>query len=411
MGVARGMLPVTMVLKLVLYNPLSCVADRAEYISQIFSKEDIVILPGTGRRNFEEETPVTKYRHGKHVEYSWGYRKGRLCNRSCGISFLLSPSWEKSIRRVWSPPKLIAGRAAAMRARSSAGDFLVVGAYFPPRGSMAPAAYQECVEKIAAWCDARMAEVGKRAIPIYAMDANDSFGIRRGQHGRLEHYAEGPVGPFSHGQEHLTARRLLQTAIDHSLSVATTFRCIPHTYYGTTSRSFIDHILIPGEALKLIKALFINLDEMREVQPINTASLRDHAPVHLVISASSKPAPDFQRLSLDRDKLMEALITGKDRDLYYTAVKEELLVHEGDYNKCMGDHTPDREYALIEQAIQKGLSTVFGAGKKKMDEDYEKYKERRLWLLQERRRLKIIVRQLRFLCAMRRKGKVQMTMR
>jgi len=77
-----------MVLKIVLYNPQHCSeADRADDLSYIFRHHHVVVLPGTGRRSFEE--PVVQLRRAHHVEVQWGWRKSRWTNKSAGISVFL----------------------------------------------------------------------------------------------------------------------------------------------------------------------------------------------------------------------------------------------------------------------------------------------------------------------------------
>ena len=76
-------------LRCITYNPLTATDPvRAEEISYEFANYDIVALAGTGIK-WAPDDDVSTTRLPHHVMYRWGYGKGKLSNKACGVAFLI----------------------------------------------------------------------------------------------------------------------------------------------------------------------------------------------------------------------------------------------------------------------------------------------------------------------------------
>lgn len=121
-----------------------------------------------------------------------GGRRGEL-NGSCGVSTYLNKRvWpERSVERVFVPPKDLRGRAGALIVKRASLRVLYVVLYFAPRGSL-----REC------------------------MDLNDGLGLPPESSLGV---ADGLVGPVAPSQEGANALELRKLLADSGLMVVNTW--------------------------------------------------------------------------------------------------------------------------------------------------------------------------------------------
>ena len=111
-------------------NPHHAGHERTEDISRQLRAWSVVVLIGT-QQHAESDTAVTVNRYPFHWSLNFGWRRGPLTNRSCGIKILLGHSLPKEmLREVFCPPASLQGRAGAARLRTGEMDVLVVASYF-----------------------------------------------------------------------------------------------------------------------------------------------------------------------------------------------------------------------------------------------------------------------------------------
>ena len=115
-------------------NPHHAGHEGTEDISRKLQAWSVVVLVGT-QQHAESDTAVTVNRYPFHWSLNFGWRRGPLTNRSCGIKILLGHSLPKEmLREVFCPlPLQLQGRAGAARLRTGDMDVLVVASYFAPR--------------------------------------------------------------------------------------------------------------------------------------------------------------------------------------------------------------------------------------------------------------------------------------
>ena len=124
--------------------------------------------------------------HRRYVAFQWGWKKSEFCNKSCGVTIVLGPRLRNAVVQVYTPSPRLTGRATALRLRNKTTDLLVLGCYFPHRGSMDEAALNRFVELFLEWVDKILSDSPRRTIPIIMGDVNDQFGVHRERGGILQ---------------------------------------------------------------------------------------------------------------------------------------------------------------------------------------------------------------------------------
>ena len=172
-----------MTLKLLQWNPMSLVqAGREQEISERFKQFPICVLVGTqiramqGRQIFERDLE-------QHKAVHFGYGRGGLTNKSCGISIMLHKRWFRApqIATRWCAGErnaAIRGRGGAVRLRSGRFDITVIGIYIAPRPSRAEpkAKWIRQVDAVCEWIEWLLTQLPARTTPMLALDLNDGLG-------------------------------------------------------------------------------------------------------------------------------------------------------------------------------------------------------------------------------------------
>lgn len=271
-----------MLLRVLPYNPMhATTADRMHELSA-GCDQDVLALPGTTRvAERDSALPVVVGPAVNHDFYHWGYRRGKMVNKSAGMAIAVHKRWSMSVRKTWVPPARFQGRLAALRLRDGRGDYTIVAVYL--RSTMSARDMQECIVGRLAWVSGLLESLPRRTTPILVGDFNDEFQwdpLRDGDG------ADRVVGPHAHGQEHATARRLRELLQVHYMSVITSEHQTGATYYGPSGRtSAIYHVCALTSAKALVVRCRARLDYMRFLQVVATVEMRDHVPVEVVFAA------------------------------------------------------------------------------------------------------------------------------
>ena len=157
-------------------NPHHAGHKRTEDISRQLRAWSMVVLIGT-QQHAESDTAVTVNRYPFHWSLNFGWRRGPLTNRSCGIKKLLGHSLPKDmLREVVCRPASLQGRAGAARLRTGEMDVLVVASNF------APSSTKKCGEitkRLCSWFESIYDKHGKRTMLLWMADTK--WGLWAGQ--------------------------------------------------------------------------------------------------------------------------------------------------------------------------------------------------------------------------------------
>eukprot|EP00959_Pyramimonas_sp_CCMP1952_P115033 2404967-Pyramimonas_sp.AAC.1 len=102
------------------YNPLaSNFSERIEDISAQLRTWDLILLNGTQKKALPDQAEE-RHNYIRHWSISCGYRKGRLINSSCGLSFLVTHRIRReALHEILRPPAGLQGRVAGIRIKDS----------------------------------------------------------------------------------------------------------------------------------------------------------------------------------------------------------------------------------------------------------------------------------------------------
>jgi len=299
--------------------------DRIADICQAFRGFSAVIVAGTGKRAADVDRDVLQYSRDGLLELSWGWRRSKYTNKSAGVAVLVASPSRLDIRQLFSPPRHLAGRGGAVRLRGESGDFLLIVLYLPPRLSLPESAYKECVQQLMTWASSLASRVGRRCIPLLFADLNDGLGLQRQVDGSYQaEVSDVRVGRFNKGQEHLTARQLREYMEEHDSAALDIFFQSAPSYRGKDRTSTIDFVIGPRSALSLALRCRAAPKEGRQLQLIRTAEARHHLPIVLALSAKLDVGSCDRRPRIDRDKLMEAMRTGRGKPQFLEAVERRM---------------------------------------------------------------------------------------
>lgn len=324
-----------MSITVVQYNPLNAASrDRVEEIAREL-RADVTVLVGTGYKAAVTDIPVEVSSDDTKYEYRWGWQKGRYGNKSCGISFLLTSSLHSQVRRVWVPPRDVAGRAAAVQIRQRDSDVTMRGVYLPPRTGTQ--AYRMAVDAVLKWGGQVLDEVPRRSTPMLCMDANDGFGMHQRLGGVVNAMPDEVVEPSEPEMEHYASagiRRLFQI---HDMAVLSAAWRTGPTYHGDRHVSKVDYICGP-QGLR---------------GRVSSCALRDHATLYMRVRISvAKELRESQRAPrLDLDKMMEALKNPSIGAEFLEQVERRFESMVQECHTYRDEVTTDEHWAVIERAL------------------------------------------------------------
>ncbi|CAE8709794.1 unnamed protein product [Polarella glacialis] len=296
---------------------------RVDEICQVL-RGDIIGLQGTQRRQFGTSLfahthktshlhPVNINNNGDYFALHWGYGVGAFTNKAAGVSVLFRKrsfhfGW---IREFYCPPQALQGRGGGVRIRHGDLDVAVFSVYAP--NEPGNSAGRKSVQAFYQWLFAVTARLPKRTMNIFLGDFNAHVGSRGD-----ELPDAGPViGPYQPQQENSNGAMMRQWLGTFGMTAANThFRKASGPTFWSPSRqgSRIDYIALPAENLPDVIAIDIWRRAALQLQIFRSATLRDHSPVHAVISLPRFQPPDNNnKMHWDYDKLrveMQEIIHG-----------------------------------------------------------------------------------------------------
>ena len=148
-------------IRIVSYNPMTIESEgRLADICHHFRRSaDIIMLQGTGTKDYDGEGQPKSTKCGSFWGVQWGWTTSSPgANKSCGIMVLFNSKRfpADSCSRVYTPNQTLWERAGAIRLSARNSDFLVICLYFPPRtsqGARAQARYRSTVQELVKWTE------------------------------------------------------------------------------------------------------------------------------------------------------------------------------------------------------------------------------------------------------------------
>ncbi|CAE8639827.1 unnamed protein product, partial [Polarella glacialis] len=234
------------------------------------------------------QVPVSIQRHSK-AESMQELRgdRGRLEMTICHHVGLTKPALQ--------------GRGGGVRIRHGDLDVAVFSVYAP--NEPGNSAGRKSVQAFYQWLFAVTARLPKRTMKIFLGDFNAHVGSRSD-----ELPDAGPViGPYQPQQENSNGAMMRQWLGTFGMTAANThFRKASGPTFWSPSRqgSRIDYIALPAENLPDVIAIDIWRRAALQLQIFRSATLRDHSPVHAVISLPRfQPPANNNNMHWDHDKL------------------------------------------------------------------------------------------------------------
>jgi hypothetical protein len=173
---------------------------------------------------------------------------------------------------------------------------------------------------------------------------------------------------------------------ENDMAAATTFFHTGATYYGESSVSHIDHLMIPVQATQLISSIRADRIKMKRLQLVVALKPVDHCPVVFRIRATldhqTKTDGDLEQ-RLDMDRVMIALTKGPGQQRFLDTI-EELTgqIRDEEWNSVMEDRTTDRAWTMVADIIKEAGTQHFSQPKK--DDPLKHLSQYRRDLLQKR---------------------------
>mmetsp|Transcript_28610 Transcript_28610/g.62243 ORF Transcript_28610/g.62243 Transcript_28610/m.62243 type:complete len:432 (-) Transcript_28610:274-1569(-) len=266
------------------YNCQSLVASgRLLDIDAALQTCDLVCLQGTRLPAGASECEVRSSPH--FFWHFWGYDKSKVgSNSACGIGIGLNRRTFKPhmVRAVLGGPPSAPGHAAGLRLKHPLADFLVLCQYWPPYDPHRAGASQRdrVVSSLCRWATKQLAAAPARTLPIIMLDANAHVGLQP----PLPHPSEmgaAAVGPFAYPIDHGQGLALRELAHHQDLALATTWFYSDPTFYGPSSQTWVDHVLLPTAAMALVEHCAAATGLGDSIQLVPLARRCDHRPVEL----------------------------------------------------------------------------------------------------------------------------------
>ena len=386
-GVCRRLLIMTvasLTLGVTSYNVMSMRREgRMEQILRTIGSEAI-LLQGTREKALEGEHVSYTKRFGYH-NYSFGYY-GNGVSSHTGVQISLSArvyNVNQLVQVSTPPPKLIAGRVGAVRAKTGTSDVLYVVAYLPP--DVGTEKSLRVYKAVLAWICKVIGSFGGRCLPVIAVDANDRLGYVRTPHGPspLQSSAVGPYEPELQRDrstlliEFLERLKLVALNTWFADAAGTTF------YSGTSdATSRIDYLLVPLSYYEagMVRWCRVLLQRGDKLQLVPACRRVDHRPVNAGLTLNLVYAGDEKaRVQWDHDKIMWSFISGSHRQPFIDEVEE--FCNE---NVCDDAASPTKQWqSLIVDGVR-GIAAKHFAVKKTAE---HRHGDERRKLLQSRARL------------------------
>lgn len=158
------------------------------------------------------------------------------------------------------------------------------------------------------------------------------------------------------------------------------------TYDAEHYATKIDHFVIPQAARARVTWLGTSMPAMRRLQVIQTAGPRDHCPVILVLDVQVwHAAPEPQDGHVDRDVVVNSLMTGEGRDELLQAAEAPFqAVSWPVWRAQMDEYTRDSLWKEIVECAGAATKAAYGGRRMGEDQEYADFKRRRMELLKER---------------------------
>ncbi len=150
-------------------------AGRWDNVVDMFSKAGIHAAGLQGTRDTTDYGLEYK-RSGRYSEYAWGGQSGPYTNRHAGVAIMLDRRKfpDQSIKSVWEPPTLFAGRLGAVGTKTRLYDFTFFAVYTPPEPQTAQT--KQVVVQTMRCLREFPATLPSRTFPIGFVDGNGHSG-------------------------------------------------------------------------------------------------------------------------------------------------------------------------------------------------------------------------------------------
>ncbi len=277
----------------------------------------MIALQGTG--NLAGASDVERVMRGRFWTIEWGWRRNVLySSKACGVSMSFSSKlfpMRETLRAVYSPPKLLAGRIGAVRLQLPFLDVLFVVFYFAP--DPRNARHRKANVKIVEWIIKLVARMPKRCLIVFSADANAHVGYDAD--GNL---GDPHIGDCDPVPENYNGKLFREMLIDAELTAINTMFPLGPTYYGHASATRVDYVGMSTKAVNMGTTLcWIDQRKADRLQPILINERREHRPIawsieHQLEYVKSPPMP----LRYSQDMLMRAVCRGEHVQEFISAV-------------------------------------------------------------------------------------------
>ncbi len=371
------LLPVTMLLKIVLFNPMTLCFGRDAEVSTVLSRFDVIGCPGSRAMQYEKTDTVLL----KELDFHWAFefprlrvpeRSQRVIAAHTGCTILLnkrrfSPS---QVIRCFYPQlvkdKLIVGRFGGIRVQSGLHDFLFVVMYFPLPSNPK---FIAIVLKMIEWYSETLSAAGTRTTPYTLMDVNDGAGLQKLPDGSWVHGLTHLVGNYQRSREGFAMKNLREVLEPHSQALINTHFDAGSTYFHHDhSSTRPDYIAGP---FSLVQNQHISLCAVsrvlaRKLQHIKDyTKLRDHAPLVLIVCQGPAAAAAANAVFLPRwdwNRVMKAWQQPcDDRTHFIENVENDLAEKEQLLEEAKLTGTPDMHWNLLNETVVENFTAIFSA--------------------------------------------------
>ena len=382
------------------YNPMQAnTIDRINHIAYHMQGFDIAILIGTKvphAKYLKDDFSTRKTDCGSLV-LDAGYGSGCFTNKHAGISFILNNRHLRCDNLVdkGTLKGEAKGRAAFLRFKAIGSDFALIGAYYPPKPNTksAVSVYTKTCEKITDWLRETIGNLPATCTPIIAVDLNDGIGktkngreikynhttVIEAHASRLEKISDGAGSSF---------RRLCEVL---DLTAHTANADHRNTWYSGDGQasSLIDYIVAPRLLQPRRAGQLTKLGQI--LQHVEVNRKLDHMPIFITIYVGENK-DRFCNLPPQKwnyDKLMECINSGKHRAEFIKETEECCKNFLERHPMLLEQHTPDDFAENLMQELVTIAQKHFHKNNKTRNPSYERAKQVRNALLEERGRLRI----------------------
>ena len=236
-------------LRIISYSPMTIESEgRLADICHHFRRSaDMIMLQGTGTKDFDVEGQPKSTKCGSFWGLQWGWTtRSQGAIKSCGIMILFNSKRfpADSCSKMYTSRQALWCRAGAVRLSARDSDFPMICLYFSPRtnqGAHAQARYRSTVQELVNWTEQVVADALHRPLPTIALDFNHGLGRWKGRQIVSEAISAGCT------REEGFAGKLFRKMMERQRLYAASghFRPLP-TYHGTQGNtSTIDFVVLP----------------------------------------------------------------------------------------------------------------------------------------------------------------------